>query len=110
MKNFILKLLNAYSETDLMIEALKRAHDQEIHFLRNLVYNKDTEIKRLSDLVFKNFGLIHVTPSLLREMPKPLNRIKKPWNEQRSELEKADARAAADAREAKIRAEQKVAN
>jgi len=110
MKKFFLKFFNLYSETDLMIESLKRAQNQEIEFLHSLVYEKDREIKRLSDLIFRCYGLIHDNPGPLKETPKPLNRVSKPWKERAKELEQADARAASDAREAKIRQEQEVAN
>jgi hypothetical protein len=106
MRDKLIRLLGGFTlwdmeRVDVEANARLRAFDRELDYLQALVRDRNIEIQRLSDLIFARAGFIVVEGKLNadKEPPKPING-RPSWRQKQKDLEKEDAKRAADKTEA----------
>jgi len=100
--NWLIKLLGGFTVaelTDRVIEARGDYKEERIHYedlMREEREKKDAEVQRLSNLIFKEHGVIQ--PEQEKRDPtefKPMHK-RMSWRERQKELQQKDAREQAD--------------
>ena len=110
MKNWIKKFFNLYDQFDVITEALREAHNEQISFLKTQLHEKNREIQRLTDLILQEHGVIQPAfPGEKTSELKPVPR-RESITEKLNRLAREDAKQAADDREKRIRETQVVEN
>lgn len=117
MRDKLIRILGGFTlwdmeRVDVEANARLRAFDRELDYLQALVSDRNIEVQRLSDLMFSRAGFLVVEGKLAsadKEAPKPINR-RQSWPQKQQDLEKADAKKAADKTEAYWKEKQEKAN
>lgn len=103
---WVVKLLGGFTESEMdavrfEAEARQEAVDGQISFYQNLLESKDEEIKRLTNLMLTRAGFMigeKISQTEIKQH-EPINR-RQTWAQRQKELEKLDAKLAADQTEA----------